>query len=273
MRAVLLAVGFWGLFYESANVHSWMRQGDAAAARGDWAAAIACYSHAEATPHDPGQVAFNLATAHYHLAANGALRELGAAEAGYRACLRGERRGRALLGLGNCLLLRATAGEQLDPALLRAASDCFAEAAATDTTVAAAARYNRARVRLLLAQVLPLSTEDAPAESGESSENAPDEPPSPPPQEKQPGKDGESGTGDQRVPIKDAGEGPIVEEKDRPGSPGKGSTPVPSRPQAVPLDVADAEAQLREATRRILEEWRAQRRARVAPRGGGGPDW
>src|SRR5207237_10712639 len=64
-------------------------EGDAAFARGDYAAAAALYERAEPRAHDPGRVALGLADAKYRLAeASGDPGpELAEAEQLYRACL------------------------------------------------------------------------------------------------------------------------------------------------------------------------------------------
>lgn len=281
MRGVLLSVGVVAMLAPALprldTVEAWMRAGDRAAQQGHWAEAVTWYEKAEATPLDPGRVAFNLATARYHLATQGQLRELSAAEAGYRACLSGERRGRAFLGLGNCLLLRATVSDNPDAALLRAAIDQFQAAEQADATVAPAARYNRARARLLLLQVLPSFQESEPADASEPpAADEPREETHPPPAQPQPkGPDsGDSSSGSQRQPSKDGQEAPVIEEKNRPAAPGAGAaTPLPNRPEAALVAAEEALQALRQATQRILEESRANRRARLVPRSGPGADW
>jgi hypothetical protein len=280
MRSVLLSVSLFAVFpavLPPQNiVEAWMRAGDRAAQQGQWADAVLWYEKAEATPFDPGRVAFNLATARYHLALHGQSRELSAAEAGYRAVLVGERRGRALLGLGNCFLLRATSGDGLDPALLRAAIDQYRAAIQADPEVREAARYNQTRARLLLLQVVPRFNEEESRDpedaAGEDSKEEPNPSPS-----KTPDKNGtgdSSDTGSQRVPTKDGKGALVIEEKDRPGGAGSGTpAPLPNRPGAAPVASTTAQDELRVATQRILEEWRATRRARLVPRAGSGADW
>jgi len=281
MRGVLLSVGLVALLAPALprhdTVEAWMRAGDRAAQQGHWAEAVAWYEKAEATPLDPGRVAFNLATARYHLATQGQLHELSAAEAGYRACLSGERRGRALLGLGNCLLLRATLSDPPDAALLQAAIDQFQAAEQADATVAQAARYNRARARLLLLQVIPVFQESQSADASEPpAGDEPHEEPDPPPPQPAPKAttQGDSSSGSQRQPSKDGQEAPVIEEKNRPAAAGAGAaTPIPNRPEAAPVAVEEAVQALQQATQRILEESRAYRRARLVPRSGPGADW
>src|SRR5258708_5871173 len=88
------------------DMESLLRQGNAAFARGDYAEAARLYEEAETRATDPGLVAFNLASAKYHLAVTGegGATALSEAERLYRCCLArtDPRRPRALYGLGNC---------------------------------------------------------------------------------------------------------------------------------------------------------------------------
>jgi hypothetical protein len=127
-----------------------------------------------------------------------------------------------------------------------------------------------------LLQVVPRFNEQEPRDPedspGEDSKEEPN-PASP----KTPDKNGDSdsmGSGTQRVPTKDGKGAPVIEEKDRPGSSGAGTpTPIPTRPDGVPIATEEAREELRKASVRILEETRANRRARTVPRSGGGADW
>ncbi|MFQ3650538.1 MAG: hypothetical protein SNJ75_09405 [Gemmataceae bacterium] len=280
MRGVLLGVSLFALLASDLPtqdiLEAWMRAGDQAAEQGRWAEALAWYEKAEATPLDPGRVAFNSATARYHLATLGQLHELSAAEAGYRACLEGTRRGRALLGLGNCLLLRATASENPDAALLRAAIDQFRMAEQADTSVAEAARYNQARARLLLLQVIPRiqESQSVDPEDLSSSDDSNQQPQPPKPAGVPNGSDDGTSSGSQRVSIPNANDAPVIEEKNRPATAGSGVAHLlPNRADAAPIAAEDAQQQLSQAKQRILEEWRAYRRARLAPHTGPGADW
>src|SRR5262245_61337611 len=115
-----------------ADSHELVRQGNAAFDRGDYAGAVDLYKKAEERITDPGLVAFNQATALYHLAAAAeslprCLTLYRDAELHYRRCLSdasGLRRGRRLYNLGVCLLQRSQ-GE--DAELLGQAVACFEE--------------------------------------------------------------------------------------------------------------------------------------------------
>src|SRR5262249_28669437 len=91
-----------------------LHAGNDAFARGDYAAAAACYGQAAARTTEPGLVAYSLAAAKYRLALaadddRDRGRLLQEAERYYRCCVGpgDPRRARALYGLGNCLLLQA----------------------------------------------------------------------------------------------------------------------------------------------------------------------
>src|SRR5258708_3722559 len=89
------------------DIDTLIRAGNAAFERGAYAEAAAQYEKASNRTTEPGLVAFNLATAKYHLAREGNPQALADAELGYRCCLEpgDPRRAQALFGLGNCLLL------------------------------------------------------------------------------------------------------------------------------------------------------------------------
>jgi hypothetical protein len=254
IRFALLALVLVAASYRERGAEAYLRQGDDAARRGRWAEAARLYEKAEVWAADPGLVAFNLATARYHLA-EGDPRELAAAEGGFRACLSGPRKGRAMLGLGNCLLLRAAGSP--DAVTLRAAIDRFAEALTEpDVTTGdqAAARHNRERARLLLLQCRLRS--DGPQDGGDEK----------PPEDNEPGTE--------PVPAKKK-EGVEVQTDDK-GQPkaGKGKMlpPVPVGKNAPKIGGAEAAAHLEEAADRILNEWRAYRRTKSRP-AATGRDW
>jgi hypothetical protein len=249
IRIALLALVLVAASPRERAAEGWLRKGDQAALRGAWAEAARWYEKAELWAEDPGLVAFNLATARYHLAESDP-RELAAAEAGFRACLTGPRRGRALLGLGCCLLLRASAS--LDGVTLRAAVDRFSEALAEPDVDPSAVRYNLERARLLLAQ--SRTRPDQRPEPGE--DNPPEEPG---PEDKGPSEQKKPADGKTDVEgKKEAGKGLI--------------TPVPLDKDAPRIGEEDAQLHLDDAVRRILAEWQAHRRSksRPAPKG---KDW
>jgi hypothetical protein len=253
----------------AADVEALLRAADAAFARGAHAEAAAMYEKAEERSTEPGLAAFNLAAAKLALAREGNPQALGEAEQAYRCCLEpgDPRRPRALFGLGNCLLLRA-AGTALDRLALRQAIDRFTECLRDErctAELAADARHNRQRARLLLLQAPP-PPDGAPEEGGDDAK--PD-----PPDEKQP--DGK-GAGTSEEPGNRAGSpgtpqgGPEQPTGASQGSPtaGQGSLPpLADRGEVAPLAPQDALEHLEQATRRILDEMRQHRRSRARPAG------
>src|SRR5262249_32840992 len=144
-----------------------LRQADAAYEAGQAEKAAELYEKAGLRTTWPSRAAFNVATARYKQAKEGNLAALGTAEVNYRACLKDgdEFRARALFGLGNCLLIRATAGATLDRVTLRSAMDRYAECVADPgcgAGLAEDARYNRAKARLLLLQAPPAAEGNEP---------------------------------------------------------------------------------------------------------------
>jgi hypothetical protein len=260
---------------------SLLREGNAAFESGDYARAVTLYEQAELRTTDPGQVAFNLATAKYHLGISeaGSVQTLREAEQLYRCCLTpgDPRRVRALYGVGNCLLARAVAQPSLDVASLRAAVVAYRQCqrlAGDDARLANDARQNLQRARLLLLQVSPESAppEDSPGEDNHSPSTQPDVPGGAEHMDDRgEGKpDPDSGA----TPVKaKPGEKPIP--TDSQPAPGAGKLPpVPEGGNPGPLSAREAASQIEQATRRILEERKAYRRSRSAPRPATGvKDW
>jgi hypothetical protein len=249
--------------------------GHDAFARGDLAGAASLYERAELRATDPGLVAFNLASVRYRLALEtGDPRLLAEAEKGFRSCLSAgdPRRPQALLGLGNCLAEQA-AGRDADG--LRAALDAYGECLrdpATPAEVAADARHNRERARLLLAQFSPERATEPPPPGGDNprdpapkaTEPAPAEHPEPRPRQRPTGEP---------VPTTDK-TGQVPRETSE-QAPGKGNLPpVPDRDNLPPLSARDAAAHLEQAAARIRDERRRALRTRAArPPAAGVRDW
>jgi tetratricopeptide (TPR) repeat protein len=273
--AVLLPLLLGARTIPTADVDALLRAGNAAFERGDYAEAAEYYDRAGERALEPGLVAFNLATAKYHLARDGNSQALADAEQAYRCCLeKGDpRRAQALFGLGNCLLLRA-AGSTLDRVALRSAIDRFAECLrdpGCDAVLAADARYNRLRARLLLLQA-PLPQDGSDDDSGR--DDSKDDPQT---DDKQP-DGGRGGIGDEKgdrsaIQGKGAAEQAGGTPEGAP-APGRGTLPpVPDRSESAPLSATDALAHLEQATERILKESREHRRGRARPSGTGVRDW
>jgi hypothetical protein len=265
-----------------ADPNAALRAGDDAFARGDYAAAVTFYGQAEARTTEPGLVAYDLAAAKYRLALatdeNGdRARLLQEAERHYRCCVEpgDPRRARALYGLGNCLLLQA---EGRDAAGVRAAvaayDDCLAEPD-LDAGLAADARHNRERARLLAQQLTPpTKPQDQPSQGDDQKPPDPKKPPDKPERNPtpQPGTDKVKPDDKGKPAQAEQGDKPI--ETDAPPPPGEGNLPpVPDRTDAPPLSREDAAAHLEQAAKRIVEEARAHRRAGVRPPPAGVKDW
>jgi tetratricopeptide (TPR) repeat protein len=261
----------------AADPEALLREGNEAFARGDFARAAALYEKAEVRATDPSLVAFNLAAAKYRLAeADGSPQALLEAEQAYRCCVEpgAPRRAEALYGLGNCLLLKA--GDH-DGAALKAAIACYDRClreAGPDEALADDVRYNRARARLALQQLLAQSgrpKDERPSSDDENPER-PDRSPLQNP-DGDLGPDGQRGTQAGPAMVKPGpGQGPVQTDDRPPG--GQGTLPpVPDRAEPAPLSPQDAAAHLELANRRILEERQAHRRGNLRPPAPAVRDW
>jgi hypothetical protein len=246
-------------------------------AREDFAAAAELYEQAEARTTDPGQVAFDLATARYQLAASGGggpgvLRE---AELGFRCCLESDPdlRGRALLGLANCLLLRSGGEGGLDPVLLREAVEsydlCLREAGAD--SLREAARHNRERARLLLAQVLSSGPAEADQPPGGEEKSEKKDPPSEKGAEGSPGEGSKPDPDSKATPAEKGAEAKKTDSKPLPGG---GALPlVPDSAESGNLSQGEAAMQLEQAAGRVLRERQSYRLGKGRLVGGGARNW
>jgi hypothetical protein len=258
-----------------------LRQGDAAYAHGDFAAAAAAYEQAGDRTTDPGLVTFDLAAAQYQTAlASDAERPRLAREAeqSYRCCIEpgSPRRARALYGLGNAILLRA--GDR-DADALKAAAECYEQCLAEkdlDAALADDARHNLERVRLLLLQIPP-----APAHTkDESSGDVPPKPQTAPREnpgaQRNPLRDPSANMGkpDKRGEPSKPEKGAKPVETDAPPAPGSGNLPpVPDGADLPPLTPQDAARHLELASQRIEEDYKAHRRAKAPAPAANVRDW
>jgi tetratricopeptide (TPR) repeat protein len=244
----------------AASPIDWVRQGNAAFGRGEFAEAIHYYERAEALATDPGLVAYNLAGAHYEL---GHFVEAGQC---YRRALEdadGPRRVRALYGLGNALArqgqtLRGRAAVQRLSDARTAYDACLAmESQADEQTQSscadtfADARFNRRLVDLLLERKRNEAAQEPPGADADSGPK--------------PGNDGktERGTrpGDAEpdttkrgTPADQGNEGGSGKGKPQTGDPlpGKGNLPLlPDDRDAPSLDAGAAREHLQAALDRI----------------------
>jgi Ca-activated chloride channel family protein len=259
-----------------------LKDGDAAAARGDFAAAAALYKKAEARTTDPGEVAYRLAVVKYQLAVeSGDRKDLFEAEELFRCCVgrNNPHRAAALYGLGNCLFLKAR-GKNLD--LVRSAVEAYEqslqEVAGSAELSADDVRHNLERAKLLALQLLAPATR--PEDTSDPPQNDEPKPPANntgPRDPRPPGGNDPNGTGrpDPRgnpTSVKpDPGTKPIETPQEAPGA---GKLPaIPDLGDHQPLPPKEALSHLELATRRVVEERRAYRMQKVRPVAPGVRDW
>jgi Ca-activated chloride channel family protein len=261
-----------------------VRQGNAAFDREDYAAAVDLYTQAEDRTADPGQIAFNEATALYHLAGQpenagrraSLYRE---AELHYRRCLEDPdavRRARALYGLGNSLLQQG-AGRSADT--LREAvqvfQQCLGEEAVTPE-LAGDVRHNLELAKLLWLQA-KAAKKDQHSDEEKDDHDPAKQPPRRQPDNTQPGAgDPMAGAPDragEKVRVKPLpGEQPIKTDEAQP--PGEGNLPPPEdKAELVPMPPEDAAANLQRAVEQVLREHRAHQQQSARPPAGSVKDW
>jgi tetratricopeptide (TPR) repeat protein len=239
-----------------------LEEGHVAFARGDYVGAATLYEQAETYSTEPARVAFYLAGAKYHLAAKteGPSPELLEAEKLYRCSLdpSDPLRPRALYGLGNGLLHKASGR---DAAGLRTAIACYDQClqiAGDDEKLAADAHYNREKARLLLLQFQPPAN-GSPSDVPPNDDEQP-RPPRPDPRQPTPVPIGQEGhEGDANAQPIDGSvkpeDGAASSRSNEPPSPGKGNLdPVPDAVDVPPLSPHDAAEHLEMATKKVLQE-------------------
>ncbi len=248
-----------------------LREGNAAAARGDFQAAIASYARALERTTDPAPVAFNLAAARLRLAVEGdpedRLRELREAELlfGSFTGSPNPRRARALYGLGVCQLQRAEAG---DLAAARSAVGCFQgclQDPTCDASLVEDGRYNLARARLLALQLTP------PPQSGDTPQEPPGDSAKDPPRpqdknsagdERSEGNGSDKKVGDDTSVPPDGSEARETSARNPHGR--AGPPTLPDRNVPTPLAPGDAAAYLEKAGRALRADREQQRRLQAA---------
>jgi Ca-activated chloride channel family protein len=235
------------------KAEDFIRQGNAALDRADFAAAVADYERAEESATDPGLVAFNKATALYHL---GRYRE---AELHYRYAREqatGRRAAQLLYNLGNCLVQQAQ--DRNARRLTEAISlyDLCLQQPATDAALRKDARHNLEVARLLWQKAIaakPGSEQDDPDQGNEH---------------EQPGNQEDVGPrGDplrmamrhERGQAEPAGgqpnPGTAATDTEQMPPPGKGNLPtLPDTDELAPLSAEDAAAHLEQAATRIRKD-------------------
>jgi tetratricopeptide (TPR) repeat protein len=279
----VLALTLAGAAPDNAAVEALLRRGNAAFEAGNYAVAADLYDKAEVRATDPGQVAYNRATALYRRALaeeDSAQRAklLRAAELDYRCCAAAKdepRRSRALFGLANCLLQ----GRGDEVAATREAIRCYR--ACLNSKHLEAALVEDARHNLELAKLLWLK---ARAKKDSSSEKDPNDPQQNDSSQRQQGEDpermqgGDPGSdpnnpGGKRQQVQPGdGRNPIETQQKNPGGSGE-LPPGEEADKDAPLTPEKARADLTTAVKRIASE-RDTRRIR-STRSGERPvkDW
>jgi tetratricopeptide (TPR) repeat protein len=258
---------------QTASPEDLLRQGNAAFARGDYAAAVDLFTKAEPRATDPGLVACNKAAALYRMG------NFRAAELLYRCGLTDASQSRRLnveFGLANCLVQEA---QDRNAKALREAiilyEHCQRDAEDRDFRIDVG--HNLELAKLLLAQALTRPER----QPDEKNPDDPDPPPMPPDNKKEgtqpdiqpePGSGNPDNTGD-KTPVKPDGKHP-GNKTDQPPAPGSGNLPpVPDTDDPVSLPPEDAAAHLKRATERIMKEGHQHRLMRVKAPAAGVKDW
>jgi tetratricopeptide (TPR) repeat protein len=285
----IVAVGWIGLALvlvaaaPSADPLALVGQGNAAFARQDYPAAVELYTKAEDRILDPGLVAYNKATALFHLGAAteevarraGLYRE---AELHYRRALEDApppRRLRALYGLGTSLVEQGI-GRGAPP--LREAVRCFEECLKEpdlEEGFAADVRHNLELAKLLWLQAKNSRT-NSDANPPDGGDDSPKKDPTRP-ENYQPGGDEAGGAtpnakGDKVRVQAEPGKTPIP--TDQQPAPGTGNLPpVPDRDELVPMAPEDATAHLERAAAKVLRERHEHQQRSARPPATSVKDW
>jgi tetratricopeptide (TPR) repeat protein len=264
---IIVAVLVMAAAPPASETEALLRRGHAAFARRNWEEAADCYDRASLWATDPTPATLYLADAKYHLAAasaapSEALRE---AEALYRSSVdaASPRRLEALLGLGNCLLLRGTG----DAAVLREALRCYDICCKEgDAELRADAAHNRERARLLLLQVAPPAEKNGDETPPNNTKQSPQSPPGGEDRgAAEPGREDRPG-GTQKAQPARSEPGATPKPTDQPPPPGAGNLPpVPDGPDLPPMSAQDAAAHLEAAHTRIVRERQIHRRQIARP--------
>jgi tetratricopeptide (TPR) repeat protein len=271
-RLGLLPVALLGLLLlgaaPDANVERLLRDGNAAFDRGDYEQAVEFYSQAEDRTTDPGQVAYNKATALYRLAL--AEKEEGSgdpasrfrqAEDYYRRGAEGAdepRRSRALFGLANSLVQ----GRSAEARSLLQAVRCYRECLRSpDPQIAEDARHNLELAKLLWLRVRAKDARQSENENKNPQDSNPEN--NPPMNDQNPGRTGgEPGKGRPgatEVPqaIPGGGENAMETNQHTPGP--SNEPPLRDDDKLSPRTEKEAEEDLAKAVKQILTARKAQR--------------
>lgn len=265
-----------------ANVERLLRDGNAAFDRGDYEQAIEFYSQAEDRATDPGQVAYNKATALYRLALDEKDEGTGEpashfrkAEDYYRRSAEGAdepRRSRALFGLANSLVQGR--GEEAR-ALLQAVR-CYRECLQSpDRQIAEDARYNLELAKLLWLRVRARDArrseqENKNAQDGSSEQNPPMNDQNP---DRIGGERGMGRAGATEVPQQIQGGGDQAIETSQSAAGPSNLPPLRDDDKLSPLTEKEAEQHLAQAVEKILTARKTQRLRSAKAPGGTVKDW
>jgi len=276
----VLALVLLGAAPDNAAVEDLLRRGNAAFEAGNYSAAADLYDRAEVRATDPGQVAYNRATALYHLAlaeedTGQRLKLLRAAEVDYRCSAAGDepRRSRALFGLGNCLLQ----GRGDEVGATRAAVRCYRaclRGGHLDAPLLDDARHNLELAKLLWLQARAKKDASPDKDRGENQPNDSPQHQDNDPERIQggdPGTDPRRGVGRQPVPSKD-GQNPIQTEKPTPGA-GGDLPPTEEGEKPTTLTPEKARELLAEAIQAINKDREEQRLRSTRQVAGPVKDW
>jgi tetratricopeptide (TPR) repeat protein len=248
-----------------------VRQGNGAVARQKYADALKLYEQAEGQATDPGLVAFNEGVAFFQQG------DYARAETQFRLARQdatGRRRVWADYDLAASLIQAAGDREAAKLAEAITLLEACLRSDDADERLAANARHNLELAKLLWlqAKARPNPRKDKPPPDEES----PQQPPPPKPQtNQQPGGDdgngGKQGLGQNERGQQD-GQKPVQAEGQP--APGEGTLPViPDREELVPMSREEAEAHLRQAIERVMQEGRAHRQRSVRVPAGKVRDW
>jgi tetratricopeptide (TPR) repeat protein len=247
-----------------------VRQANDALGRKQYADALKLYDRAEERTTDPGLVAFNEGVAFYQKG------DYAEAEAHFRLARQDATGRRQVCATYNLAASIVQAPGETDAAKLAEAVRLFASCLAhpdAGEALAADARHNLELAKRLWAQAKAPPKEEKPPPEEENSRSQP------PKQEpaKQPGGDDGSanptkGNANQTPVTTEDGKEPI--KADGQPAPGAGNLPViPDREELAPMSREDAEAHLRQATEKVIQEGRAHRNRSVKVRSGKVRDW
>ncbi len=256
-----------------------IQNGNQALEQGDYARALQLYQQAQETTVDPGLVAFNKATAYYHL------KEYRNAESHFRmalddAAIPEARRGKALYNLGDCLMKQADAR---DFKVLREAIRWFESCldAMPEADLRKDAEYNLELAKLLWNKARAKTTQKPAPNDDDGPDKA--EAAKSKMAEKKSAADSETGKGKEAkkaIPSEVKQETPELADGDKTKKPGGFAKPAPSRARVIadsdevePLSPEQTREALQLTARRLQHERQLNRNDRATPEKRTSLDW